>query len=66
MKFLIYRDAAGEFRWTLKTRNNKKIADSSEGYKRNPKKAIEKIIAGIGSAKIVERNEGLIKILNPR
>lgn len=33
MKFKVYKDEAGEFRWTLYAVNNKKLADSAEGYK---------------------------------
>lgn len=30
--FAIYKDGAGEWRWTLYALNNKKLADSGEGY----------------------------------
>lgn len=33
MKFIIWQDARGEWRWTLRARNNKIVADSAEGYK---------------------------------
>ena len=29
---LIYQDEAGEYRWTAWSANNKKVADSGEGY----------------------------------
>lgn len=32
MYFSIYKDVAGYFRWTLYAANNRKIADSGEGY----------------------------------
>ena len=32
MKFYIYKDTAGEWRWYLNAANNRKIADSGEGY----------------------------------
>ena len=32
MHFKIYRDTANYWRWTLYATNNKKIADSGEGY----------------------------------
>lgn len=32
LHFLLYRDKAGEWRWTLFAANNKKIASSGEGY----------------------------------
>jgi uncharacterized protein YegP (UPF0339 family) len=31
-KFTVYQDRAGEWRWQLKARNGKIIADSGEGY----------------------------------
>ena len=34
MRFVIWQDARGEWRWTLRNaRNNKIVADSAEGYK---------------------------------
>jgi uncharacterized protein YegP (UPF0339 family) len=32
MYFVLYRDTAGYWRWTLYASNNRKIADSGEGY----------------------------------
>ena len=32
MKFGVYRDRAGEWRWTLQAANGRAIADSGEGY----------------------------------
>ncbi|GGD58179.1 YegP family protein [Pseudoxanthomonas indica] len=32
-QFVLYKDTAGEFRWTLYAANARKIADGSEGYK---------------------------------
>jgi uncharacterized protein YegP (UPF0339 family) len=32
-QFVLYKDAKGEWRWTLYAVNAKKIADSAEGYK---------------------------------
>ena len=32
-QFVLYKDVAGEWRWTLYAANSKKIADSGEGYK---------------------------------
>lgn len=34
MKAVLYRDNAGEFRWRLKARNGRTLADSGEGYNR--------------------------------
>jgi len=46
--FIIYKDHRGEWRWTLRAKNGKKIADCGEGYKRRSqvKRMIEKIIIG--------------------
>jgi uncharacterized protein YegP (UPF0339 family) len=33
----VYRDASGEWRWRLKARNGRIVADSAEGYKRRGK-----------------------------
>jgi uncharacterized protein len=32
MHFVLYRDTANQWRWTLYAANNKKIADSGESY----------------------------------
>ena len=32
MKYCIYKDAKGEWRWYLRAANHRKIADSAEGY----------------------------------
>jgi uncharacterized protein YegP (UPF0339 family) len=34
MKFVVYKDSKGEWRWTLRARNGRKVADGAEGYKR--------------------------------
>ena len=46
MKFQIYLDKNSEYRWRLRARNGKIVADSGEGYKKKAscKKAIWKII----------------------
>lgn len=33
MKFLLWQDHKGEWRWTLRARNGRIIADSAESYK---------------------------------
>ncbi len=33
MRFTIWQDARGEWRWTLKAKNGKVIADCGEGYR---------------------------------
>ena len=32
MKFHVYKDTKGEWRWRLKAANGKVVADSAEGY----------------------------------
>jgi uncharacterized protein YegP (UPF0339 family) len=32
MFFYLYKDTANQWRWTLYAANNKKVADSGEGY----------------------------------
>jgi uncharacterized protein YegP (UPF0339 family) len=32
MNFYLYKDKAGYWRWYLSAANNKKVADSAEGY----------------------------------
>ena len=34
MRFELYRDSVGEWRWRLRARNGEVVADSGEGYKR--------------------------------
>lgn len=34
MHFYVYKDKKGEWRWKLRAKNGKIIADSGEGYKR--------------------------------
>lgn len=45
-KFIIYLDKQNQFRWRLKARNGRIVADSGEGYKRKQMcgKQINKII----------------------
>lgn len=33
MRFELYREASGDWRWRLRTRNGNVIADSAEGYR---------------------------------
>lgn len=56
MKFSIYQDEAGEFRWTLRAKNGKKIADSAEGYKSlaHCKKMVEKIMDGAACCTVID------------
>jgi uncharacterized protein YegP (UPF0339 family) len=33
MKFVVYKDARGEYRWRLVAANGRNLADSGEGYR---------------------------------
>lgn len=50
MKFVLYKDKAGEFRWRLKATNGEILATSGQGYKAkaDAKKAIAGIIEDVG------------------
>jgi uncharacterized protein YegP (UPF0339 family) len=52
MKFHIYKDSKGEYRWRLKAANGKIIADSGEGY--NTKTACQAVIDLVKSAATAE------------
>ncbi len=56
MYFVIYKDAASYWRWTLYAANNRKIADSGEGYfnKADCQTGIN-LVKGSGSAPTYER-----------
>lgn len=45
MKFCIYKDAKGEWRWYLRVANGNKIASSGEGYvnRRDCETAIDRV-----------------------
>lgn len=56
MKFKLYQDDAREWRWTLRARNGRVVADGSEGYKRKGacRKAVERLRDAIARAPIVD------------
>lgn len=56
MYYVIYTDASGYWRWTLFAANNRKIANSGEGYhnKADCRHAIS-LVCQSGSASILER-----------
>ncbi|MCX7900355.1 MAG: DUF1508 domain-containing protein [Methylocystis sp.] len=55
MKFELYKDAKGEYRWRLKALNGNIIATSSEGYKtKGDCEHAIKLVQGSGSASVVE------------
>jgi uncharacterized protein len=55
MNYWIYKDKAGEWRWYLKAANNRKLADSGEGYKNKQdcKDAID-LVKGSSGASVYE------------
>jgi len=55
MRFKIYTDIAGFWRWQLLAANNWCIADSGQGYKRKRDciKAAEKIVEGASRAVVM-------------
>lgn len=58
MTFRVYRDRRGEWRWQLRTRNGRTIADSAEGYDR--KEGCKRAIAAVKKcavARVVDREE---------
>lgn len=56
MHFVLYRDQANQWRWTLIAANGRKLADSGEGY-HNKADCVAMInqIAGMGGIPIKER-----------
>lgn len=54
MKFHIYKDSAGGWRWRLVADNNRIVADSAESYTRrvDVKRAIRAVIDGVIHAKV--------------
>lgn len=56
MHYLVYTDTANQWRWTLYANNNRKIANSGEGYynKADCLAAIT-LVKGSGSAPVYER-----------
>lgn len=56
MRFKIYRDAAGAFRWKLVANNDKTVADSTQGYPRHEDvlRAVATLQTSVLTAKIVD------------
>lgn len=46
MRFVVYQDTAGEWRWRLVARNGRVVADGAEGYAshRNAMRAIIRLV----------------------
>jgi uncharacterized protein YegP (UPF0339 family) len=58
MKFYIYKDKSGAWRWYLKARNGRIVADSGEGYV-NYQDCVDgiELVASSKDAPIVKLNE---------
>ena len=56
MRFEVYRDKAGEYRWRLLASNRQVVADSGEGYTRreDAHRAIGSLLKGINDVVIVD------------
>jgi uncharacterized protein YegP (UPF0339 family) len=55
MHFLLYKDVSGYWRWTLYAANNRKIANSGEGYhNRTDCLSAIRLVMGSGSAPVKE------------
>jgi uncharacterized protein YegP (UPF0339 family) len=56
VKFVIYADSSGSYRWRLVASSGQTVATSGEGFssKANAKRAAEGVKAGAGSAEITE------------
>ena len=59
MKFVIYKDAKGEWRWRLMSSNGRVMADSGEGYttKYSAQKGARKVSSSLrdtGAYEVVE------------
>ncbi len=54
MKFVIYKDSGGNYRWRLVARNGQTIASSGEAFdsKSNARRAAENVKGNAGSATI--------------
>ena len=56
MYFVLYKDTANQWRWTLFAANTKKIANSGEGYwNKTDCVATINLVKGSGSAPVYER-----------
>ena len=59
MKFEIYPDKAGKYRWRLVARNGQTVAASGESFssRANAKTAAENVRDNAGSAQVVDADE---------
>ena len=56
MKFVIYEDSGGSYRWRLVAANGQTVATSGESFssKANARRAAENVRDGAGAAQVVE------------
>ena len=56
MRFEIYREAGGDWRWRLRTQNGNVIADSAEGYRQRAdcERGIELVKTASQAAPVVD------------
>lgn len=56
MKFEIYADASGQYRWRLVSSNGQTVASSGESFdsKANARRAAENVRDGAGKADVVD------------
>lgn len=56
MKFVLYKDARGEWRWRFKAANGNIVCVSSEGYssKQSAQQSIESVKKGMPDAPVTE------------
>jgi len=56
MKFVVYTDSSGKYRWRLVARNGQTVASSGEAFdsKANARRAAENVKSNAGSAAIEE------------
>lgn len=59
MKYIVYKDRAGQWRWQLQAANGKVIADSGEGYV-NKADALHgvNLVKGSAAAPVVDGTHG--------
>lgn len=57
MRYVMYKDNAGQWRWFLMSANNKKLADSGESYwnKQDCRAAID-LVKGSSAAPVQEQS----------
>lgn len=60
LMFEVYKDEAGEWRWSLKANNHRILCDSAEGFTKR-----SKALANIDKVKALAPNAGVVDVLVP-